>query len=172
MEIDFDGDFENLFQERNLEGEALYFRDIAVITFVDEAYIEIMFNFSYCNEVDFSSKLRVNGLQMINPVLVLNVGLCVMVWYWMGYGCRRVILEKDIGHVSNKTENFFMNLFENVLLEYLHENKSVKLFTIENNTMENYIPKYQSVLYDKNNTYSPLAAAAIPPKILVPIGGM
>lgn len=89
--------------------------------------------YSFENRVKFESILVLDGVQRSHlslPLtdqalqrLVLDVALCVLPWYWMGFGCRRVLLRASAGRLCQQECDFWSDLYSNVLLEYMYIHK-------------------------------------------------
>ena len=162
-DLEAESDISVLFQERAVENELIRFKNIQIET-VNETGSDIFFHFCYNDEYEIVSSLRTEFI--ISDVFsstIISIGLCVVTWYWMGYGCQRIILENDIGYVSPNMLTFWLTLYENVLREYLFLNPSVKMFSVENRT----IPKF----YGPKTTETSFPREEIKPRILVPLGG-
>jgi len=88
---------------------------------------EVNFIFNYDNTLELSCKTIVdtsNIDELILNRLLIAIGLCSLPWYWMGFGCKRIVVDENIGnHVTDEMLPFWNELYDNVLLEYMYVNK-------------------------------------------------
>ena len=57
--------------------------------------------------------------------MILSIGLCILPWYWMGFACRSIVLEKEAtrGLMNEDMLQFWDTLYNNVLLEFMYMHK-------------------------------------------------
>lgn len=104
-----ENDFDSLFKEKNPEESVFFFKRISV----DRAdhLCEVTFTFNIDDSVDLSCSLTITeDLSRVSPDIlermVLAIGLCALPWYWMGFGTRRIVIEKSV------RDKLSMNLHE------------------------------------------------------------
>lgn len=118
-----------LFHVRDSADEVFYFERISIDEFDHDALV-VQFVFSYCGEDEFTSDLRVDhiGTVMSDELYrtLFDIGMCVMTWYWMGYGCRNIVVSHDVASlagVDERTIGYWRESYNNILAEYIYENK-------------------------------------------------
>jgi hypothetical protein len=120
----------NLFEKD--ENEAFYFTEIKKCFHHDRNKTAITFCYSYCNDRFMDSSLLVDGVVPDNLEHTLfSIGMCVLPFYWMAFGCGRIIIEKEVYSGSADILPFWQMLYSNVLLEYLYHNKGAEAPVLE-----------------------------------------
>lgn len=153
---------ENLFCEQNLDLDVFCFEDISVSS-LDENTV-ISYKFSYRRKCIVPSKLYIKGsILYVNPIAIFSIGMCILPWYWMCYGCSRIIINVNICGLSKDIIDFWQNLYSNVLLEYVYCNKLAHIPIIE---LSSY-----SLNDQKQNTMGKLSSIIEEKRILIPLGG-
>jgi hypothetical protein len=101
---------------------------------------EVHFQFAYCNRHPVTSKLLVEGNLTSSPALypaLFSIGMCLLSWYWMHHGCKRIIIPAEVHKLSNsvtlrnEVQAFWQHLYTNVLLEYLYCNECAEAPVLE-----------------------------------------
>eukprot|EP01041_Mallomonas_annulata_P012671 gene12671-26686_t len=140
---DFDSDdepteLENLFASRDPNDDIFYFRMITVNN--TESSSEILFHYNFSNEIDIESKIVLDKSISDKNVekTIISIGMCILTWYWMGYGCPKIVLERKIGHVTDAMLDFWKDFYKNILLEFVYMNKGVDIPSIINETSSEY----------------------------------
>lgn len=114
----------NLFEKD--ENEAFYFSEIkrSIISgSKGQDKTNITFCYSYSNERYMESSLLIDGLVPDNLEHALFcIGMCVLPFYWMGFGCAQIVIEKEVYSGTADILPFWQKLYSNVLLEYLYQN--------------------------------------------------
>lgn len=89
----------------------------------NESATEVTYTFSYSNKSPMSTKVIFPGILRKENVpmyhAIFAVGMCVLPWYWMGFGCRDILIEESVYAQSSDVLQFWQYLYSNVLLEYL-----------------------------------------------------
>jgi hypothetical protein len=154
--------FGQLFDEEAVDDEFFSFDDISMHWDQLRNETNITFHYSYGLKRKIESEMAICGrLSSEHTHALFCVGMCVLPWYWMGYGCEKIIISVDVCPFSPKILEFWQTLYSNVLLEYLHSNKSSRLPTLVlSETRYTHLPTAIS---------RPLPFLEIP--VLVPIGG-
>jgi hypothetical protein len=124
----------------------------------------VTFRFSYGSRTKIESSLTIGErLTGEHTHALFCVGMCVLPWYWMGYGCRTIVVSADVCPFSPKILEFWQTLYSNVLLEYLHCNKCAQLPTLL--LSEKSCPQLPAPVNRHERS------ADLDPPVLVPIGG-
>lgn len=101
-----ENDFESLFEEKNPEESVFYFKNINVQS--ADCSREVTYTFNVDDSVDLSCSLTIaEDLSSIPPDIIermlLAIGLCALPWYWMGFGTRRIVVEKSVRNKLSMT---------------------------------------------------------------------
>ena len=111
---------EALFEETE-ECDEFHFQGIDV-TLLDSNHTEVTYTFTYSNRWPMKTKVVFPGALIPEDkyrAAVFAVGMCVLPWYWMGHGCKTIIIDKSVGIQSPDVLPFWQFLYSNVLLEYI-----------------------------------------------------
>lgn len=153
-------DLENFFLEETLEDGFFSFDDITWQLALNSQETLVTFHFSSSQRRMITSAMLVKERTALDHISALfSIGMCVLPWYWMKYGCQRVIINSKLCPSTEMME-FWQTLYSNVLLEFLHFNRLANP------------PKL--CLSDTKNSLVPLKRVqrgASKESVLVPIGG-
>jgi hypothetical protein len=85
----------------------------------------ITFHYVYNKMVHIESHLEHRGEAAIsrerNGRVLVCIGMCVLPWFWMGYGCRRIRVSETLRFPGLSL--FFAELYSHVLLEFLQASR-------------------------------------------------
>ena len=119
--------------------EAFYFnaimKDTQKVTHLDVEKVQtrITFRYSHSNKRSLEASVLFEGIVPDElDHLVFCIGMCILPWYWMGFGCRRIVIEKDVYNKrADGVLEFWQYLYSNVLLEYIYSNAGAEAPVIE-----------------------------------------
>lgn len=127
-----------------------------------ESLTKVTFVFLYGKEKRIESTMRIQAhrLTFEHQHALFCIGMCVLPWYWMGFGCEKIVINSEICPYSPSLLEFWQILYSNVLLEFLHCNKSAELpkLSLSDDTFTN-LPSPQGAQRESKES------------VLVPIGG-
>jgi hypothetical protein len=95
------------------------------------------------------------------PGAIFSVGMCILSWYWMGFGCKRIVIELDCLEVTPRMIQFWQKLYSNVLLEYVYCNRKNAILPIIELSNTN------KTFCNSTSTFM----SNISRKVLIPLGG-
>lgn len=95
------------------------------------------------------------------------IGMCVLPWFWMGYGCRRIRVAASLAFPGLGA--FFSDLYSNVLLEFLERSRLPLPELVVDE--ENGDDKLKSSFEPQENLNSLPHGHVRQESILVPLGG-
>ena len=150
----------DMFRESSLREEVFRFEDIVL------SEDQIQFTFSL-NHLRFTSDIHlptsISSVPALEPhrTLLFSIGMCVLPWYWMGFATKVIEISSKIGKFHPGIIEYWVEVYNNVLLEYLYLNKLD--FDIEIHYTVDETPMTLGLTSD-----SPRRDAT---KVLIPIGG-
>ena len=139
--------------------EAFYFIDIKKEYHEETMQTLITFNFGHLNRRLDASVVFDGVVPEELDHVVFCIGMCVLPWYWMGFGCRRIIIERKVYSKSKEgVLEFWQQLYSNVLLEYLYSNASAVAPVIEMQVDESDVasPKPMIGTHESSPTLVPI----------------
>lgn len=160
-----DNEIGGLFATVTVADLVFVFEDIIV----DEQGV-IHFHFSI-NSTIFKSTLHLgNHQEALNKEehypLLFPIGMCVLLWYWMGFGSKRIQISNQISSLLPDIHEillFWTNFYNNIMLEYMYINHLD--FTIE------IFTEYRALPAPIRSSTSSASKLAFNQQVLVPIGG-
>eukprot|EP01038_Epipyxis_sp_PR26KG_P009134 gene9134-12320_t len=181
-------DLEDLFKSIDLSFQSFTFHDFLIeLDENDVTSSSINFIFHYREDgritiedeediILIESIIKIKRNVVCNSSLIINrsifnIGMCVLTWYWMGFGTKNIILSNNIiqkCELNQDMIDFWDIVFNNVLLEYLYVNNLT--FHI------NIIPElpFQSAEDFAESSKVGIRIEKItssPRKVIVPLGG-
>lgn len=117
----------NMFTEVDNQSNDFYFKRIIVQepTFNDQQYTQVLFIYSLSDIHEFKSKYVFPGILSIDAHLpyLFNIGMCVLLWYYMGFASSRIIIE--CYDMNDEIRLFWEEFYNAILLEFKYKHLSV-----------------------------------------------
>lgn len=111
-----------LFDEEFGEGRFFSFDDISW-QHQDANKTLVTFSFSSNDRKEITSSMIIGDhISQQHFEALFAIGMCVLPWYWMKFGCERIIIRSHLC-LSEEMLEFWQTLYSNVLLEFLFLNK-------------------------------------------------
>lgn len=127
--------------------------------------VTFVFLYGTHKKINSTMNVRAQRLTSQHQHALFCIGMCVLPWYWMGFGCERIVINSEICPYSPSLLEFWQSLYSNVLLEFLHCNKSAefpKLSLSDANLTSLPVPTPLKMTEAKDESEG---------AVLVPIGG-
>lgn len=145
---------------------AFYFSSISIQA--TEGATKVIFEYNYNRGKPIRSSMLISGeLDRSHKTCVLAIGMCVLPWYWMGFGTKRIILEVE--GVTDEIMSFFSIMYANVLLEFCERN-NVEVPTIAMSEKSRAAVGTAAGAVDVDSCHC--KSGAEEESILVPLGGI
>lgn len=118
-----DNEMTLFFHELDESEECLYYNYFQIIN-VDKDHTEVVFEFNFNNDVKFNPSMKVAlPTEYINEFLVFNIGMCLLLWVWMGYGCQHICINMSKMYINKRVIEYWEEVYYKVMLEYIFVNK-------------------------------------------------
>lgn len=98
-----------------------YFSDVLVTA--QGPNTEVVFQYSYNRGKPMRSRMTVVGaLDDSHRPYLISIGMCVLSWFWMGFGTKYIVVEVE--GVTDRIIEFFTAMYSNILLEFCERNNA------------------------------------------------
>ena len=173
------GDMLNMFRITSPMKSNFYFKSIALFNNVENNSTQVLYTFSYGNKYDFQSKLVFpNFLSPSKYYILFNIGMCKLLWYWMGFGTEKIIIESYV--MTNAMLKYWEEFYSELLLEFKYNHPSVGEIVLENKFVDTEVPTFvisQTPLFTHDlkhtvATASTSSSSSSKKRILCPLGGL
>jgi hypothetical protein len=105
--------------------------------------------------------------------LVLSIGMCHLLWYWMGFGTEYICIESH--DLSDNSLKFWETFYNEILLEFKYQHPSVNNVKVIKSRSTITVQLSSTPLFDiNNNNYYKTGLnedGLDSKKVLVPLGG-
>jgi uncharacterized protein YrzB (UPF0473 family) len=118
--------FDELFRIEDNSNDKFYFISYSIDHLSEDDSTSIIFHYSYAYKTHITSSLSVPLVidedDTIVSKLVFNIGMCVMMWYWMGYATKQIVISSALQ--ANESDLRFWNHHMNHMMSefaYVHK---------------------------------------------------
>jgi hypothetical protein len=127
MELDVGTLFDEKEEEKVFTFHDLFWEEVGSDSdHTTSSKVTFIFLYGKQRRIESTMSLRGHRLTFEHQHALFCIGMCVLPWYWMGYGCERIVINSNICPYSSSLLEFWQTLYSNVLLEFLHCNKTAE----------------------------------------------